>query len=204
MIGSGNFQPSPSASQVLASFTDYASLRRALNAVRDHRNISLELLNEITGAPSGYFQKLLGPRPARRFGLLSFDWALGGLGIKCLIVDDQEALAKIQDRFAPRDAAHLASVQGGVLHVPLKRAFLRKIGAKGGVNRWQNVSAKERSRLARKAAKIRNSKQPSKESRSLAQRQERDGRSAKASNTKHVTKPHHLAWLKVHHVETGD
>jgi hypothetical protein len=144
--------------QPLAEFNCYDSLRRAFVAVKDRRNISFELLNEITGAPSGYFQKIFGPRPAKRLGLQSFDWALRGLGIKAIFVDDAEALKRVQGRFVARDAAHLASVQGGVLHVPLKRAFLRKIGAKGGVNRWQNVSAKKRSRLARKAAKIRNSK----------------------------------------------
>jgi hypothetical protein len=142
----------------IAEFSDYEGLRKALNACREKRDISFERMDEITGAPPGYFAKLLGPRAIRRIGLQSLGWAFGGLGVKCVIVSDPEALAKVESRYAKRDNAHLQSVRGGVLNVSIKRAFLRKIGAKGGVNRWKNVSPKKRSRLARRAVKIRNSK----------------------------------------------
>src|SRR6516165_2038197 len=72
----------PVSGQPLAEFVNYDGLQRGLVAVKDRRNISFELLNEITGAPSGYFQKIFGPRPARRLGLQSFDWAFAGLGVK--------------------------------------------------------------------------------------------------------------------------
>lgn len=92
-----------------AEFHDYDTFRRALKEVRESRDLSFELMNEITGAPSGYFQKLLGPNPVKTIGLQSMGWALHGLGVKCLIVEDPEALALVQGRFEARDAAHLIS-----------------------------------------------------------------------------------------------
>jgi hypothetical protein len=142
--------------EVLASFTDYEGLRRALNAVRDqHRDISLEMLDEITGAPKGYFSKLLGPRAAKRVGLQSLGWAMGGLGIKAVFVEDPEALARVQSRFEARDAPHLQSVLGDAVHIQLSRGFLRKIGAKGGANSRKNLGKRMRKKLAQRAATAR-------------------------------------------------
>ena len=132
----------------LADFDSYDGLRRALNAVRAQRNISFETLNALSGAPAGYFQKLLGPRPARRIGPQSLGWALGGLGIKAVLVDDPEALARVEGRFVPRDPAHLASVLGGVVCVEINRGFLRKIGRKGGANSRKNLSKRQRKSLS--------------------------------------------------------
>jgi hypothetical protein len=139
----------------LAEWADYEGLRRALNAVRDHRDLSFEAMDALTGAPAGYFAKLLGPRRVKRIGLQSLGWALGGLGIKAIFVSDPEALARVESRFLARDAAHLASVQGGAIDLRLNRGFLRKIGTKGGKTRWAKLTAKQRSALARKLSKIR-------------------------------------------------
>src|ERR1700742_2864380 len=97
--------------------TDYAA---PLNAVREQRDISLELMNEIAGAPDRYFHKILGTSQCvsksrsgrratyRRLGLHSLGWALGWLGVKGILVDDPDMLALIQRRFEERDAAHSA------------------------------------------------------------------------------------------------
>lgn len=150
----------------LASFTNYDELRRALNVVRDqHRDMSFELMDEITGAPRGYFSKLLGPRPAKRIGLQSLEWALNGLGVKAILVEDSEALARIKSRLEGRDVAHLASVRNGAVSVQINRGFLRKIGAKGGKNSRKNLSKRQRTKLAKLAVMARNRKlSPSKRS----------------------------------------
>jgi hypothetical protein len=93
----------------LGEFVDYESLRRALIEVRERRDISLELLNSISGAPDGYFQKIFGPNPTKGIGLRSLGWALGGLGVKGVLIDDQQALARVSRLFVPRDPAHLIS-----------------------------------------------------------------------------------------------
>ena len=136
----------------LAEFADYDGLRKALNACREKRDLSFERMDEITGAPPGYFAKLLGPRAIRRIGLQSLGWAFGGLGVKCVMVDDLEALAKVESRFAKRDGAHVKAVLGGAVHVQINRGFLRKIGAIGGENSRKNLGKRKVRQLAKKAA----------------------------------------------------
>lgn len=95
----------------LAEFTDYESLRRALREVREQRDISFTLLNEITGAPDGYFDRVLGPSAPKRMSINSLTCLLGGLGIKAVFFDDPEALARIKNRLEPRDRPHLVSAR---------------------------------------------------------------------------------------------
>ena len=141
-------------SDPLAEFTDYDELRRALNQVREIRDISLERLDEITGASPYYFAHLLGPRPTKRLGLQSLGWALGGLGVKGLLVTDQEALARVQGRYQARDAAHLKSVQQGIAGSRRpKWLFTSKTASEMAKKRMSKLSDAQRKRLARKAGK---------------------------------------------------
>ena len=144
----------------LASFTNYDELRRALNAVRDYRQMSLAVMNDLAGCADGYFEKILGPRPGRHVGVKSLSDAFGVLGIKCVLIEDPEAWARIErhSRRQIRDAAHLASVRGGAVCVQLSRGFLRKIGRKGGANSRKNLSKRQRTKLAKIANIARNKK----------------------------------------------
>ena len=153
----------PPALEPIAEFSSYNELRAALNAARDRRDISFETLDAISGAPSGYFSKLLGQRPVRRLGLSSLEWAFGGLGIRGVIIDDPEALRKVQGRSKARDAAHLQAVLGDAVHIQLSRGFLRKIGAKGGKLSRANLGKRMKRKLARKVAKARWTKHRAKE-----------------------------------------
>jgi hypothetical protein len=140
----------------LAEFTDYEGLRKALNACRELRDISFEQMDQITGAPAGYFSKLLGPRAIRRIGLQSLGWAFGGLGIKAVFVTDPEALAKVQSRYAARDVPHLASVvRGGYTEFRLSRRHMSIIQAKGRKNRWDKMTPAQRTKWAKQMNKSR-------------------------------------------------
>ena len=63
-------------------------------------NISLETLDAIAGLPTRYSSKVLGLQPTRRFGQISFEALLGALGLMLLVVEDPEALARVQHRLA--------------------------------------------------------------------------------------------------------
>jgi hypothetical protein len=97
----------------------------ALRKCREQRDISFELLDAISGLPSAYSAKLLGPNPVRRVGMQSIGDLLGGLAIKTVFVDDPEALALVQSRFVARDRPHLASALGGyqVLNASERKLF---------------------------------------------------------------------------------
>jgi len=91
-----------SATPILAEFTDYDGFRRGLSAVREQRDISLERLEEIAGAPKGYLGKVLSGTHSRHMGVQSLAWLIGALGVKCVIVDDPQAYARLKSRMTPR------------------------------------------------------------------------------------------------------
>ena len=61
-------------------------------------NISLETLDAIAGLPTRYSSKVLGLQPTRRFCQFSLDGLLGALGLMLIVVEDTEALARVQRR----------------------------------------------------------------------------------------------------------
>jgi hypothetical protein len=142
----------------IAEFADYGGLRRALNAARDHRKLSLETMNELVACPDGYFQKLLGTRPIRRIGLQSLGWAFGALGVKCVVVEDPETWARIQRQpdYETRDEAHFQSaVRGGTTEFRLSRRHMSIIQAKGRKNRWEKMTPVQRTKWAKQMNKSR-------------------------------------------------
>jgi hypothetical protein len=65
-------------------------------------NITHANLDDVSGVQSGYASKLLSDPPIRRFGPMSLGAVLGGLGLKLLVVQDEEALAKVRSRLVER------------------------------------------------------------------------------------------------------
>ena len=91
--------------QVIAEFSDYPGLRDALREARERRNVSFEVLDEIAGSAKGFWSKILAPNGSRRVTMESLALGLGALGLKCLVVEDEEALRRVQKRFQPRNRA---------------------------------------------------------------------------------------------------
>ena len=61
-------------------------------------NISLDTLDHIAGLPTRYCAKVLRVQPTRGFGQISLDGLLGALGLMLIVVEDAEALARVQRR----------------------------------------------------------------------------------------------------------
>jgi hypothetical protein len=61
-------------------------------------NISLDTVDHIAGLPTRYCAKVLGLQPTRGFGQFSLDGLLGALGLMLIVVEDAEALARVQGR----------------------------------------------------------------------------------------------------------
>jgi hypothetical protein len=136
--------------RVIAEFSSYAGLLAALRLVREQRNISFETLDEIVGAPKGYFSKVFAPNGERRITTQGMEWALAALGVRCLIVDDPDMLKQINGRMVARNQK---VVRAGAVHIVLSRRFLSKIGRLGAAKR--NAQRRARKEAARKAAMAR-------------------------------------------------
>ena len=60
--------------------------------------VSLDTIDHIAGLPTRYTAKVLGLQPTRGFGQFSLDGLLGALGLMLIVVEDAEALARVQGR----------------------------------------------------------------------------------------------------------
>jgi hypothetical protein len=140
---------------VIAEITDYPSLVAALRLAREKRNISFATIDEIVTAPDAYFSKTLAPNGSRRLTMLSLGWALGALGVKCLLVDDPAALARVESRMKPRNTTVVRNASYTVISAALTSKLLARIGRKGGKNRWLGVPPAERRRIAQRAIRAR-------------------------------------------------
>jgi len=111
--------------------------------------ITYETADLISGLPSGYSAKLLGPQPIRRFGPVAFESLLGACGIKLVAVEDTEAMARVKARLVARRRS-LNTKRASPVDVVkvVNREFLRKIGQWGGFKSGQV----RRTAVARKKA----------------------------------------------------
>jgi hypothetical protein len=132
--------------------TGYAGLIAAFRAAAAARHIAIgsENVATVSGLPSNYVAKLLQPRPTKRIGAISLGPLLGVLGLKLVVLEDPEAVARFSSRIEQRNGS---SVRTAATHqFSLSNRFLKKIGAEGGKARAKKLTPSQRSRSSRKAA----------------------------------------------------
>jgi hypothetical protein len=137
--------------RVIATFDTYAGM---LDAIRERVNelqIHGERFDDFVGLPEGYLSKLVGARPIRRLGMVSFAPILSGLGPKCQFIEDLEGTARIKNRVAPRNPGYVRTMPADA-GITLTARMLKRIRRLGGQARMAQLTAKQRRELARKAA----------------------------------------------------
>lgn len=143
------------APRQIAEFVDYPGMLAAMRARAQARRIAVSSENancDVGGMPDKYLQKLLGPKPVRRIGMLSLGPVLGVLGVKLVMIEDESAMRQFGGRLHQRNnnLVHDAGV-----HIVISPRFMRKIGKIGGTNSRKNMGKRKRRKLARKAASAR-------------------------------------------------
>jgi hypothetical protein len=139
--------------RIIAEVTDYETLRRAINAGREFRELAFSAMDDVAGMPLGYYSKVLSPGGSRRVTLDSLGPALGSTGMKLLLVEDLPAWERIKDRVGKRAAA---LVRNGTVHFSLSRRHLKKLASKGGTARAAKLLPCRRQAIAREAGRIGN------------------------------------------------
>jgi hypothetical protein len=76
----------------------YARLIDVLRARLCELNITLPVVDQVAGLPARYSSKLLAPWPCKSMGALSLFLVLQALGLRLLLVPDDEALARLRAR----------------------------------------------------------------------------------------------------------
>jgi hypothetical protein len=92
------------AHRIRAEASDYKSLLDALRARAQQLGITRIEIDDIGGLTNGYASKLLSPAPMKYVGRASLGPLLGALGIKLIIVEDEDQMRRIEKRIAHRRA----------------------------------------------------------------------------------------------------
>jgi hypothetical protein len=84
----------------LAVVRDYNGLVEAIRARVTQLQVSYETVTEVSGLPDRHINKLL--CGLKRFGPVSLGLTLSALGMAIVLVQDDEALAKVKPRLVPK------------------------------------------------------------------------------------------------------
>jgi hypothetical protein len=138
----------------LGVITDYASLHEALRRRADQLRLSRTTLDSLTGLADGHSSKLLALSHPKILGEKSFGVMLEALGLRLVVEEDPQALAKYAARCEPR-AEH--QVRNG--HRSHKARIRRKAwlwnterARRAATARMAALTPRQRRRLARRAA----------------------------------------------------
>jgi hypothetical protein len=144
-------QPTPR--RELGRIVDYQTMLDCLRARADELLIAVGGdANEIAGLPGAYLQKILGPAPQKRLGMISLGPVMAVLGLEFVAYENAEAMRRFVSRLKKRDNRF---VRSGVTHVELSSRRMRKIGRKGGASRRNRLSPEQRRAAAQNAARAR-------------------------------------------------
>ena len=135
--------------RVIAQFTDYETLLKALRARVDELQINGERVDEFAGLPRGYLSKLIGVRPVRRIGMTSLGPLFDALGIYCIVVEDPVATQRLKNRIRPRNNAYM---RASYTHLAITNRQWSRIQKLGRAARWKRLSRVERKDIMRAIA----------------------------------------------------
>lgn len=129
-------------------------LREAFRARADELNITRESIDEVGGLQNGYAGKLLAPVPIKNIGRVSLGPLLTVMGVKLLLVVDDEALARYTARAEKRKTASATML-------PRKNRSRTQYRNDSDWSKMQNalrtlrVNQEKRSKISKIAAKTR-------------------------------------------------
>jgi len=144
-------------SRVIAECSDYLGLIAAMRARIAELGIGVQSDNaaEISGLAPGHLAKLLTPlKSGKHLTMMTLGPVLGLLALKIVLVEDLDALRKVNRRLEKRNGSY---VRDNATHFAISKQKLREMGQKGGKIRKERMSANALRKSARHAALARHS-----------------------------------------------
>ena len=86
--------------------------------------------------------------------MTSFSPLMNALGLRCLFVEDPEGTERLKSRLKPRNPSYVR-IMPAAASIIFTARMLKRIRRLGGKARMEELSAEERSALARRAAQAR-------------------------------------------------
>lgn len=140
----------------IAVVASYDELIDAIRTRKAELGLSDATVDSISGLAAGHTGKLLGPAQVKTLGKVSMGLLLQALGLVLVVVEDPAQTEKMRAQYAQREGHQVR--EGNNASPVSKRLISRVFGPfarQGGIARMRKLSAKERSDLARKAARKR-------------------------------------------------
>lgn len=139
--------------------TDLLEARRALRALVEASGMAMLTIDELAGLPRGYTAKVLGEPPIRGLSSQSIFLIAGAIGHKIVFMVDEQRAGRIKAHHAyvvcddrqKRKDAHWRNAW----KLSIEKESAQKRGKLGGNARRDRLTAEQRSRIARKAARAR-------------------------------------------------
>lgn len=154
----------------IAVVRDYVGLIAGIRARIVQLGLTYETVDALAGFTTRYTSRVLIEEPQRNthlqrhayrtMGLMSLGAMLGATGLKIALIEDVDAMERIQHHrdFGQRKRPmHRDAVHAHIVH-RITSEFMRQIGHKGGKASRKSISKKQRRVLAKRAAKARWSK----------------------------------------------
>jgi hypothetical protein len=135
---------------------DYASLHDALRRRADQLQLSRATLDNLTGLADGHSSKLLALSHPKILGEKSFGLLLAALGLRLVVEEDPQALAKYAARCKPRAEWQVRDGMRTIARIRRREwLFTPKRAKEVAALRMAKLSPEQRQRLARRAARAR-------------------------------------------------
>jgi hypothetical protein len=138
-----------SGGRIVGEFADYAGMLDTLRARVEELQIQGERFEAFAGLPTGYLSKLIGVRPVRRIAMVSMGPIFSALGIRCIVVEDPAATARLKNRIRPRNNALM---RASYTHLAITNRQWSRIQKLGRQARWKRLSRVERRDIMRAIA----------------------------------------------------
>lgn len=142
----------------LAVVNDYAGFHAALRARVDELQVTFDTIDEVAGFPSRYTSKLLAPGHTKWIGPMSFDALLGVLGLRLIVVEDVEALARVSARLVKRERPLVYTSEGSINERRVMRLLKKRWrtwSSTANAIRNLKLTPEQRSRIGKKAIRTR-------------------------------------------------
>jgi hypothetical protein len=136
--------------RIVGEFVEYPDFLQAIRNRVAELGIHGTRFDSLAGWAEGYLSKLTCARPVRRITLHSMGTLLSAMGVKLQMVEDLRGTERLR-RVQPRNPVYVRAMPASACIV-LTPKILRRIRSAGGKARMAQLTAKQRSKLARKAA----------------------------------------------------
>lgn len=152
-----NSTPQVNGQKIIGEFNSWEGFRDALRKRWNERGYAIEDANDKIGLPARYLNRLLAPNDAGYDQAKQITWntflpIMLGFGVKCLLVEDAEAIERYEKHIRRRNGKLVRPSRTHYAMTDRRWARIRKLGSK---KRWAGTTKEQRSAAARHAALIR-------------------------------------------------